>query len=85
MRIFFTLKVWHMLEARLAKTLWQCGFPLEGGSIITTLKLGPGFSYLIRFNLKELATTETEEKAIATPANIGFNSPRAATGIKTTL
>ncbi|WJY65507.1 hypothetical protein CAQUA_03970 [Corynebacterium aquatimens] len=55
------------------------------GAISATGGIGPTAGYLNRFNRKEFVTTNTEENAIAIPANIGLSSPLAATGINKTL
>ena len=38
-----------------------------------------------RFSRNEFSTTNTELKAMAAPAIMGFNNPRAATGMATVL
>jgi hypothetical protein len=49
------------------------------------LSLHPG-SYLVwSLSRSALATTDTELKVVAKPANIGFSNPNAAIGIKRML
>lgn len=62
--------------------------PLAVAALVLPVRLlvGPGVAH--RPNLRrrnELATTDTEENAIAAPAIVGDRNPSAATGIASTL